>query len=292
MPAGTYRDSKPNAAPAAIEVAQIALSQGGIAFRRDLGDATVEVLTMDSGRLQRHVVAADGTSTLIDSARRTKRYARGLWMLRIGFGLWFAMIVGGGIAAPDGNLAGAAAFLLLFSILLAIPLILGGARITGNENVARWLETNGDPSERWMPVALLRLSGSGELTTDQVAAAETIAGRYGDVLAGRLPDGTTEVVAFSSGRLYRYHVTERGDTMQVERSALSPLYVVAIVFALGGFLVAGALWISHLANGWWLVLGALGGYAVGVTLAWGSEADYRRLRRTQEWVRFKAPPED
>jgi hypothetical protein len=92
---------------------------------------------MDSGRLQRHVVAADGTSTLIDSATRTKRYARGLWMMRIGIGLWFAMIVGGGIAAPDGNLAGAADFVLLFSILVAIPLILGEARITGNENVAR-----------------------------------------------------------------------------------------------------------------------------------------------------------
>jgi hypothetical protein len=213
-------------------------------------------------------------------------------MLRIGFGLWFAMIVGGGIAAPDGNLAGAAGSLLLFSILIAIPLILGGARITGNENVARWLEVNGDPSERWTPVALLRLSGSGDLTADQVAAAETLASRYGDVIAGRLPDGTTQIVAFSNGRLYRYNVTERGDTMQVERSALSPLYVVAAVVALGGFLVAGTLWISQLANGWWLVLGALGGYAVGATLAWGSEADYRRLRRAHGWVRFKAPPED
>jgi hypothetical protein len=80
--------------------------------------------------------------------------------------------------------------------------------------------------------------------------------------------------------------------MQVERSALSPLYVVAVVVALGGFLVAGALWISQLANSWWLLLGALGGYAVGVTLAWSSEADYRRLRRSRGWVRFNAPPED
>jgi hypothetical protein len=247
---------------------------------------------MDSGRLQRHVVAADGTATLIDSATRTKRYACGLWMMRIGIGLWFAMIVGGGTAASDGNLGRAAGFLLLFSILIAIPLILGGARITGNENVARWLETNGDPSEGWTPVALLRLSGSGDLTADQVTAAETLAGRYGDVLAGRLLDGTTQLVAFSNGRLYLHHVTERGDTMYVERSALSPLYVVAIVLALGGFLVAGALWISQLANGWWFALGALGGYAVGVALAWGSEADYRRLRRSRGWVRFDAPPED
>ena len=79
---------------------------------------------------------------------------------------------------------------------------------------------------------------------------------------------------------------------KLSATALSRPHVVAVVVALGGFLVAGALWISHLANGWWFALGALGGYAVGVTLVWGSEPDYRGLCRSRGWVRFNALPGD
>jgi hypothetical protein len=292
MTSELYRAAPRNAAPAAIEVARLAYGGQGDAYRRDLVDGAVEVLVMEDGHLQRYVVAADGTSSLVQTAPRSRRYATGLWMTRIGFGLWLGVIVGAGAAGPVVGDLGGAGFLLAAVVAIgALVLLIRGNGKSASETVLQWLGANAETDAGWRAVAELRLSGSGDLTAEQIASAERLAVEHGGSLARQLPDRNAEVVGTSGGRLYRYRVTEKGDAMQVEQSALSLVYAFSIVLCAGGWLVAGALWILPVElDGRLLFFGALGTSVLGVILAGLSQTAYRRLRRQGTWVEFKTPP--
>jgi len=72
----------------------LAASGSGV-YVRTLPDGSVEVLTGSCGVLERHRVASDGTSVLVESRPRDKRFWRALILWCLGFGLFVVYGIAG-----------------------------------------------------------------------------------------------------------------------------------------------------------------------------------------------------
>lgn len=197
---------------AATAPARLAEASRGEAWWRELLSGGIEVVTIDGGVFQRHIVDDDGTISLAQAAPPTLLQRRGRALALTGWLLGIAAIVGLGVASPDGR--DPPAWAAVFFVLLVIGgcLFVGGgiAYARGHELESR-LKRRGESVGGWHVAPAL--NGWMPRTTAQLEAAEDLADRHGGVAYVRDDAGKhVEVLVRRNLRIVRYWADVSGSS--------------------------------------------------------------------------------
>lgn len=194
--------------------ARLAEQHNGYAVWRQTSKGTLEVATLEDGRLTRHLVHEDGTTTALESSEPSAGYVFGLWLTWIGLAICVVIVVSGAILAPDGvshrrAALGVAAFA---AFVAGMALSAMGGTMREHRSDPRWLlrRLGDDPADWQIPP---QLHGWQPASSEQLTAVEELAEAHEDGVAYVRNDGgsTVDVLVLRKRRVDSYWIDRLGN---------------------------------------------------------------------------------
>jgi hypothetical protein len=285
-----YSSPKSGTAAAATAPARLAEEFDGQALWRTAPDGTTEVVTLRGGKLERHRVNDDGTTTLVGSSDYSLGRRLGFLALAVGA----VLFVGGGLAAerdPRMAVVVVAGWLLWLAGIVA----LGVSQDLGS----RARRAYGGKGKWHMPTSLRNWTPR---TTEQLAAVERIADEHGGgAFVSDVGGRTVDVIAARRGRVERYWVDEDGRTELAERNEHRASYLAdrllkgAALLLFFGLIAVGFGVEEHKGL---LIASVLATLAMVMVLGWRNDPEARlerRLRRGgdgRHWIELRTKEDD
>ena len=209
-----WHSPRTRSAAAAVAPARLAEQHNGYAVWRQAPDGTLEIATLEDGRLTRHLVHEDGTTTALESFEPSAGYVFGLWLTWIGFAICVVIVVSGAILAPDGvSHRRAALGVAVFAAFIAgIALSAVGATMREHRSDPRWLlrRLGDDPTDWQIPP---QLHGWQPASSQQLAAVEELAVEHEDGVAYVRDNGgaTIQALVLRKRRVDSYWIDRLGN---------------------------------------------------------------------------------
>jgi len=209
-----WHSPRTRSAAAAVAPARLAEQHNGYAVWRQAPDGTLEIATLEDGRLTRHLVHEDGTTTALESFEPSAGYVFGLWLTWIGFAICVLIVVSGAILAPDGvSHRRAALGVAVFAAFIAgIALSAIGATMREHRSDPRWLlrRLGDDPTDWQIPP---QLHGWQPASSQQLAAVEELAVEHEDGVAYVRDNGgaTIQALVLRKRRVDSYWIDRLGN---------------------------------------------------------------------------------
>jgi hypothetical protein len=192
--------------------ARLAEQYSGYAVWRQAVGGKLEVATVEDGRLTRHRVHEDGSTTARESFDPSAGYVVGLWLTWVGFAICLLIIVSGAILAPDGVSHPGIGVAIFAAFISGLALAAIGGTMREHRSDPRWLlrKLGDDPAEWQIPP---QLHGWQPTSSEQLTAVEELATEHEEGVAYVRDDGsaTIEALVLRRRRVDSYWIDRLGN---------------------------------------------------------------------------------
>jgi hypothetical protein len=177
----TWHSPRSRSALVAAAPARLAEEYDGNVLWHEATDGTLEVAALKDGRLTRHLVHQDGTTTVTASFDPSAGYRLGGPLTWVGFALCASMVILGAVGEAIGSSDWTAAVIFPGFILGMIFVWVGGTMRANRSNVGWLIKRLGErPAEWHMPP---QFHGWQPTSSQQLAAMEELAAAHDDGVA-------------------------------------------------------------------------------------------------------------
>jgi len=177
----SWHSPRSRSAAAAAAPARLAEQYDGNVLWHEATDGTIEIAALKDGRLTRHHVHQDGTTTVTGSFDPGARYRLGGPLTWVGFALCVSMVLLGGVGDAIGSSDSTAAVIFPGFILGMILFWAGGTMRANSSNVEWLIKRQGETPAEWHTPP--QLHGWQPTSSQQLAAVEELAVQHEDGVA-------------------------------------------------------------------------------------------------------------
>jgi hypothetical protein len=209
--AETWHSPRSRSAAVAAAPARLAEQCDGYAVWRQAPDGTLEIATLKDGRLTRHLVHDDGTTTALESFDSSAGSVFGQRLTWAGFAICVLIVASGAILAPAG-VSDRRAMVIFPAFLIGMALAAIGGTMREHRSDPRWLLRRlGDNPAEWQIPS--RLNGWQPASSEQLAAVEELAEEHDDGVAYVRDNGgaTIQALVLRKRRVDSYWIDRLGN---------------------------------------------------------------------------------